>query len=208
MTETMPEDEIEFNDAQVDEFYERFGGAKFALQSEVARAYGDHKIDIYFKSVGFAATVINTIGIIAGFGFTAFGYVQSKLLFFGGEGILLYSILHGLVWVQNVYNGEFGNLDRSQKKHRIYFAERNKLFMEVWNAVSTTKKVSRKKFIELTEKDKQAVQLFAPEAQEAAEEKPNLIFSKKLYYSMIVGSIMLVSSFFIWSLFIFIVCKI
>ena len=34
---------------QVDEFYERFGGAKFALQSEVARAYGDRKIDIYFN---------------------------------------------------------------------------------------------------------------------------------------------------------------
>ena len=83
-------DEIEFEDKEVDEFYERFGGTKFALQSEVARAYGDRKIDIYFKSIGFAATVISTIGIIAGFGFTAFGYVESRFLFFVGEGILLF----------------------------------------------------------------------------------------------------------------------
>ncbi len=80
--------------------------------------------------------------------------------------------------------------------------------MEVWNAVSTTKKVSRTKFIELTEKDKEALQLFAPKEPEAEEEKPNTIFSKKLYYSMIAGSVMLVSSFFIWSLLTFIVCKI
>ncbi len=139
------EDEIKFEDKEIDEFYERFGGAKFALQSEVARAYGDRKIDIYFKSVGFAATVISTIGIIAGFGFTAFGYVESRFLFFVGEGILLYSILHGLMWVQSVYNGEFQNLDESQKRHRAYFTERNKLFMEVWNAISTSKKIRSKK---------------------------------------------------------------
>jgi hypothetical protein len=204
---TEPTDDIKFSEDEVNEFYERFGGAKFSLQSEVARAYGDHKIDIYFKSVGFAATVIGTIGIIAGFGFTAFGYIQSRLLFFVGEGILLYSILHGLIWVQNIYNGEFRTLDDSQKKHRAYFAERNKLFMEVWNIISTTKKISPEKLTELVEKDKEALQLFAPK-NPAVEEKPNPIFSKELYYSMIAGSILLVSSFFIRSLFIFIFCKI
>ncbi len=200
------DEEIAFNDKEIEEFYERFGSAKFSLQSEVARAYGDRKLDIYFKSIGFAATVISTIGIIAGFGFTAFGYVESRFLFFIGEGILLYSILHGLMWVQTVYNGEFQNLDSSQKRHRTYFTERNKLFMDVWNTLSSSKKVSKKKFAELVEKDKGAVQLFAP--KDAAEEKPNAIFSKKLYYSMVAGAIVLLGSFFIKSLIIFIFCKI
>jgi len=203
----MPNEEMDFSEAEVKEFYEHFGGAKFALQSQVAKAYGDHKIDIYFKSVGFAATVTGTIGIIAGFGFTAFGYIQSMPLFFVGEGVLLYSILHGLIWVQSIYNGEFENLDNSQKKYRAYFKERNELFMDVWNAISTTGKISKEKFTELVEKDKEAVQLFAPK-NSSVEERPNAIFSKKLYYSMIAGSIFLVSSFFIRSLFIFIICKI
>jgi len=196
--------EIEFNDEQIKEFYERFGGSNFMRQSEVARAYGDHKIDIYFKSVGFAAKVISTIGIIAGFGFAAFGYVESKFLFFCGESILIYSILHGLIWVQNIYNSEFLALDKAQKNHNIYFTERNKLFMEVWDIISKTKKVDRDKFIELIEKDKAVLQLFATKDQEVEKQKPNNIFSKKLYYLMIAGSVMLMSSFFIWSLFIFV----
>ena len=194
----MPKEEIEFeSEEEINEFYERFGGAKFTLQSKVARAYGDHKIDIYFKSVGFAATVISTIGIIAGFGFTAFGYIESRTLFFIGEGILLYSILHGLIWVQNIYSGEFRTLDNAQKRHKEYFTERNKLFMDVWNSVSTTKKVSRQKYIELIEKDKEALHIFS--AKEPVSEKPNIIFSKGLYYLMIGGSIMLLTSFFICS---------
>jgi hypothetical protein len=204
----MSEDEIEFSDEEINEFYERFGGAKFSLQSEVARAYGDRKIDIYFRSLGFATTVISTIGIIAGFGFTAFGYVESEFLFFIGEGVLLYSILHGLIWVQNVYNGEFQNVDKSQEQHRAYFTERNKLFKEVWNSIATTKKVSREKFLKLTEKDKEALQLFAPKEQTDEEKKPNIIFSKKLYYSMVTGSVMLISSFFIDRLLWFIFHKI
>jgi len=200
-------DEVPFDESKIDEFYQHFGSAKFALQSEAAQAYGDRKIDIYFKSVGFAATVISTIGIIAGFGFTAFGYIESKPLFFIGEGILLYSILHGLIWVQTIYNGEFGALDSSQEKQRAYFTERNKLFMDVWNTISTTKKVSREKLAELIEKDKSAIQLFAPKEQAGHIEKPKTIFSKKLYYCMITGSILLISSFFIKSLLSLIFCR-
>ncbi len=74
------------------------------------------------------------------------------------------------------------------------------------NTLSSSKKVSKKKFAELVEKDKGAVQLFAP--KDAAEEKPNAIFSKKLYYSMVAGAIVLLGSFFIKSLIIFIFCKI
>lgn len=195
-------DDVEFTEEQIRGFYERFGGANFRLQSEVAKAYGDRKIEIYFKSVGFATAVISTIGIIAGFGFTAFADIESKLLFFIGEGILLYSILHGLMWVQKIYNSEFKNLDTAQEKHRTYFTARNKLFMEVWNSISNTKKVSKDKFAELVEKDKEAIQLFSP--NESAKAKPNTIFSKKLYYLMIVGAIILLSSFFIKSLLVFI----
>jgi hypothetical protein len=199
--------EFNLNQEQIEEFYELYGSAKFTLQSQTSKAYGDHKIDIYFKSVGFAATVVSTIGIIAGFGFTAFGYVESKFLFFCGEGILFYSILHGLMWVQSVYSGEFRNLDNSQKKQREYFSERNKLFMEVWSTISTTGKITQEKLFSLQKKDEEAVSLFAPK-EENNEEKPNAIFSKRLYNLMIIGSIMLISSFFIYSLFWFMICKI
>jgi hypothetical protein len=194
----MADEKIKLTDDEVDEFYERLGSKHFALQSEVVREYGKNKIDIYFRSVGFASTVVGTIGIIAGFGFTAFPSVESKLLFFIGEGILFYSIIHGLTWAQNIYNGEFQSLSKSQEKHKMHFKERNDQFKKAWNELSKSNEVEKSELLKLQEIDNKTPELFS--SPQTEQEKPRDIFSKKLYYLMIVGGVLLFASFFICNL--------
>ncbi|MDR3548684.1 MAG: hypothetical protein P4M11_10550 [Candidatus Pacebacteria bacterium] len=200
--EASEQNEIPFSDEQKTQFYEQLGSANFKLQGEVNREYARHIVDVYFKSVGFAATVVGTVGIIAGFGFTALSFVESPLLFFIGEGLLIYSILHGLIWIQSVYKGEFDSLDKAHTKHQEYFSERNKKFKSVWEEISKTGKIKEADLRSFFDLNAQAVQLFAPPepAVDGTQKKEKTIFSKKLYYLMIAGSICLLSSFFIYSL--------
>jgi hypothetical protein len=195
---------IPFSQEEKDEFYERLGSAHFKLQGHVNREYSKHIIDIYFKSVGFAATVVSTVGIIAGFGFTAFSFIESPLLFFSGEALLLYSIIHGLIWIQNIYIGEFNSLDKAHTAHQKYFSERNEKFKSVWNDISTTDKVKKTDFLEFIDTNNNAIQLFVPSDEVTRKQK--VIFSKKQYYLLVAGAICLLGSFFIYTFINIILC--
>ncbi len=192
----MPQ-KIPFNDGDKKKFYEQLGSRNFSLQGKVTSEYAKKKIDIYYKSLNLTTTVISVVGIIAGFGFTAFSFIESKPLFFIGEGLLVYSIIGGLVWLQNVYNSEFKSLDDAQKGHREYFSKRNELFGNVWKEIEEKSEIDAEKLTELQVYGQEVLKLFAPQKNE----KINRIFSKKLYYLMIAGTICLFSSFFISSLF-------
>jgi len=115
-------------------------------------------------------------------------------------------MFHGLVWVQGIYNSEFKSLNDTQERFNTYFTERNKLFLEIWNSILNTGKVNKEKILKLVEKNNEEIQLFSSNKSSDKKSEPNLIFSKKLYYLMIVGAIMLFVSFFIRKLLIFIFC--
>ena len=197
------EEKIQVKEEKVLNFYDEIGSKHFQLQGKVLEKYGGLKLDIYFKSIGFVISVLGIVGIIAGFGFTAFSYIQSKLLFFLGEGILAYGIIKGIVWVQSIYSNEFDSLDAEFTKHKIFYEERNRLFMIVYEQLIDSKhEINIKDLENLQTKDNESLTLFKP----TKEVKPQFIYSKELYICLFTGTIALFSSFFICDLLHFLFC--
>jgi hypothetical protein len=177
------------------DFYEAFGSSSLKLQGKILGELGDKQLDIYFKSIGFATTVIGAIGLIAGFGFTAFGYVQSVLLFFIGESLLLGALFYGLFWTQRKYQAEFNVLEQDRQKYLTFYEERNKKFIKLFeNGLRSPHIINKKEFIDLNELDKKSIELFKNENPKVAPD----IYSRIMYILMIFGSIILFSSFFIF----------
>lgn len=185
--------DIELDEKEFNEFYENFGSKSLKMQGEILKDLGNKKIDIYFKSIGFTTSVTSVIGIIAGLGFTAFGYVQSTFLFFLGEGFLVGAIFYGLIWTQQVYAGEFHSLNSDSKKFRDFFDVRNEKFLALYNRALKDHLINEKKFRELNEVDLESVNLFKTEKEEVPQ-----VYSKVTYFLGICGAVLLFSSFFIF----------
>lgn len=184
---------IQLTDEQFDEFYQHFGSNNFQLQGSVLGDLGTKQLDIYFKSLGFATTIVGTIGLVAGFGFTAFDHVQSTLLFFTGEGFLISAILYDLFWVQEKYQKEFNALEEERRKFIGFYEERNKIFISLYNSWTSKRVIDKNAFTKLNETDKKSIELFKTE-----ENRPiGLIYPPLVYRLMIVGVLVLLSSFFI-----------
>ncbi len=187
---------IPLSEEEFKEFYDNFGSNHFQLQSRVLEDLGTKQIDIYFKSIGLATTVIGVIGLIAGFGFTALGYVQSLWFFFVGEGLLLGAIFYGLFWTQKIYQGEFKSLESERRKYLTFYAERNEKFMELYNSWISTRGINRTTLTELNKIDMESINLFK---SEKGGPIPS-IYSQTMYVLMIAGTLVLFSSFFICDL--------
>ncbi len=188
--------DINLNREEFKELYNNFGSNSFQLQSRVLEDLGTKQVDIYFKSIGFATTVIGAIGLIAGFGFTALGYVQSLWLFFIGEGLLLGAIFYGLFWTQKIYHSEFKSLESERRKHLTFYAERNDKFMELYNSWTSTQKISKTTLTELNKMDMESINLFKSETNGPIPS----IYSQTMYMLMIAGTLILFGSFFICDL--------
>jgi hypothetical protein len=177
---------------EIEKFYQQLGSAHFKLQAKIAQRFGESKIDIYFKSVGFTIQVLSIVGIIAGFGFTAYRYTESKSVFFLGETVLLLSIIYGISWVKKLYDNEYKSLDDAQKKHQKYFKERNDLFLKIHSDMVLNRPLNQEEIQKLMDLDSGAIKLFEP-----GENKDILkIYPPFVYLLLIVGSLILFSSFF------------
>ncbi|MBI2024771.1 MAG: hypothetical protein HYT03_01600 [Candidatus Harrisonbacteria bacterium] len=187
-------DQILLDDTLFKEFYDNFGSNSLQLQGRVLEDLGTKQLDIYFKSIGFAATVIGAVGLIAGFGFTAFGYVQSVPLFFVGEILLLGSLFYGLFWTQQKYQAEFKSIEDERRKLIEFYEKRNEKFMVLYNSWISTRTISKTAFKELNEIDKESINLFKTEKDRSIPS----IYSRTVYVLMITGTLVLFSSFFVF----------
>ena len=187
------EEKIKVKDEDVLDFYDEFGSKHFQLQSKTLGDFGNKKLDIYFKSIELVTPITTAVGVIAGFGFTAYSYVQSKMLFFLGEGILVYSILNGLLWLQKIYKSEYNSLDNFINKQQEYYKKRNTAFMVVYEQlISKSHEILKKDMDNLLEINKEALDIFKP-----TEKPTSQIYSKEIYYCFVIGVIILFTSFFI-----------
>lgn len=184
-------DDIELTDDQFKEFFENFGSKSFQLQGRVLEELGTKQLDIYFKSIGFATTVVGVVGLIAGFGFTALDHVQSIPLFFVGEALLIGGLFYGLFWIQQKYQAEFKSLEEERKKLADFYEKRNEKFMELYNKWILEQRVNRTVFVELNEIDKRSIELFRTKNDRPIPS----IYSQAMYILMIVGTAVLFTSF-------------
>ncbi len=193
----MEEEIKKIDDKEFEEFYKTFGSDSLNLQGKILGDLGEKKIDIYFKSIGFTTTVIGVVGLLAGFGFTAFDYIQSKFSFFLGEGFLIGSLFLGLFWAQKVYQSEFNSLDEEGDKLSSFYNERNDILIGMVDFYIENKSIKKEELQKLVKKDRESINLFKNEAK---NKKQQHIYSKTMYVFMILGSINLLISFFLFDI--------
>src|SRR3989344_7391099 len=95
-------EEIEMSSEDWDKFYESQGSQYFRLESEILKAHGDDQKKLLYEILTSTTQLIQVIGVVAGFGFTALGFVENRIFFILGEFFLFVAILVGLLWTQKI----------------------------------------------------------------------------------------------------------
>lgn len=101
------------------------------LYAETMKEYGDKELKLIDDVLNFGYKIIQTVGVIAGFGFTAIGYVKNIYLFLSGEGILLLSIVYGVYKIKKIYSVNLGSIQSSSDQKSRIFNEKSQIFQEV-----------------------------------------------------------------------------
>lgn len=183
-------EKIEFSEGEFKELHESYGSSNLKLQSEVYADLGQKQLDVYFKSIGFATTVIGVIGLIAGFGFTALDFVVNLYLFLLGEALLMIGLFYGLWWVQEVYQSEFNALEAQRDKFSKFYKNRNLMYVDLFNDWLETKSISRRALTDLKNIDNESIELYKNDI----ETTPPRIYSQTVYILMVLGTTCLLVS--------------
>ena len=164
----------------------------------MAQERGKRLLELYYRSVDFIYKTITTIGIIAGFGFTAIGYVKSNFLFIAGEAFLFGAVAFGIWATQKIYLREINNLENLYSKIRDNFSEFITLFESKLNKAITDKFLTTDDIEELQNKDRELLTILreSPEGEKDQKEMdlfPRIIWG--LFAIFIIGGLLLLSSF-------------
>lgn len=129
----MAEEEIKFSEDEWDKFYENKGSQFFQLESTTLKAHGEDQKKLLYEIFGSSKTLIQTIGVVAGFGFTGLSYVKNLSLFIGGEFFLFVAIFSGLFWAQKAYKTNFIGSNTEVGRLKKLFADRYIVFKKVYD---------------------------------------------------------------------------
>jgi len=185
------------NQENLEKFYEQFGSERFRLQSEMSREHGKRLLDLYYRSVDFIYKTITTIGIVAGFGFTAFGHVRNTLLFIVGEGFLFGAIAFGIWATQKIYLNEIKNLNGLFSKIRSNFSEYTTLLEAKLNKAANNN-ITAEDIMELQNKDRELLVTLRGSPEVEKDRRQLDLFHSivwTFFALFIVGGLFLLSSF-------------
>jgi hypothetical protein len=126
-------EEIKFSEEEWKEFYEKQGSGYFQLESTILKAHGDDQKKLLYEIFGSTKTLVQTIGVVAGFGFTALSYVENLSLFIFGEFFMFIAILYGLFWTQKSYRSNLKSSISETDKVKSLFADRYVVFKKVYD---------------------------------------------------------------------------
>ena len=129
----MNEEEIKFSEEDWDKFYESQGSRFFQLESATLKAHSEDQKKLLYEIFGSSKTLIQTIGVVAGFGFTGLGYVKNLSLFIGGEAFLFIAIFSGLFWAQKAYRTNLNSSTREVTRIKKLFADRYTVFKKIYD---------------------------------------------------------------------------
>lgn len=186
---------INLNQERLEMFYEQFGSKSFQLQSEMGEDFGKRSLTLFYKSVDFVYNIVTTVGIVAGFGFTALGFVKNIFLFAIGEVLLFGAISFGIWAIQKIYLSEKSNFDKFYSKIRLHFSERNALFESIFNKALSNNLMSDD-FKYLQDKDKELISILTDSPEVEKDRKDILApIIWTIFILFVVGSLLLISSF-------------
>lgn len=129
----MAEKEIKFSEEDWDKFYERQGSQYFRLESEILEAHGENEKKLLYEIFGSTKILVQAIGVVAGFGFTALGYVENISLFLIGEFFLFVAIFSGLFWTQHAYRANLSASGKEITWVKEEFAARYSVFKKIYD---------------------------------------------------------------------------
>lgn len=101
------------------------------VYAEAMHEYGEKEIKLIDDTLGFGYKIIQVIGIVAGFGFTALNSVKAPNLFILGEFLFITSIIYGVYQIKKIYSTNLESIQKSSNQKSKVFQEKSKLFQEV-----------------------------------------------------------------------------
>ena len=182
---------------RLDEFHESQGSRFYKLQADALEAYGREKITIFFKSMELTYGITSTMGIVAGFGFTALKEVAAPWLFIMAESLLLLGILSGLAYIRKNYDQEYASLDTQIGKMSEHFNKRNTLYQTVFDQAVSFGRVKMGDIEALQGHDRSTKELFNTPAKQKISKS---IQPAWVFYCLVGGSAGLLASFIDWRL--------
>lgn len=194
------EEEIKWSQEDVEQFLKEQGSPFFKLESEVFSAYGADQKQLLYTLLNFVTKLVQTVGVVAGFGFVGLGYVQTLHLFIIGEALLFTVIVFGLGWTQYVYKANLDYIQSEQKRIKELFRNRYVVFRKIFNKAAKDFKngtkifIPRKWFIELMEKGNEIEKNFAPQAKDKDDWMPFNLFMI-LFIGGVIGLLLSFVSF-------------
>jgi hypothetical protein len=194
----MADEEIKFSEEKWKEFYENFGSKYFQLESATLKAHGDDQKKLLYEIFGSTKTLVQTIGVVAGFGFTAISYVENLSLFILGEFFLFVAIFYGLFWTQKSYRSNLrGSIAETDKVKKL-FAERYSVFKKIYDKalsdISNTNEISIPKsdILDLQKKGNELMEKFTLQTESKNWSDP---FNWLMFFFAIGGTVILLSFF-------------
>jgi hypothetical protein len=172
---------VENND-QIDALHQIAKEAN-ALYDTVQSIYNETQKEYLNGHLEYSYRVIQTIGLLAGFGFTAVSRIETIGLFIVGELLLIVAIIFGLYKTRNLYTSTIDKLDVEGNKKKKVVWERNKYCMDVLRQATNDKQIPADFQKKLDELNSTMVSEFAP--KDMHEDKPN--FKDHLIPMILIG---------------------
>lgn len=146
------------------------------LYGEAMKEYGDKELKLIDNVLNFGYKIIQTVGIVVGFGFTAIGYVKNIYLFVSSEGILLLSIVYGVYKIKKIYSENLRSIQSSSDSKSKVFIEKSNIFQEVIPKAVKEKMIDMVDFqSRLDAVDKKLLKEFSPD-KKGGMKKMNIFF--------------------------------
>ncbi len=101
------------------------------VYAEAMHEYGEKELKLIDDTLGFGYKMIQVIGIVAGFGFTALGAVKTVNLFILGELLFISSIVYGVYQIKRIYATNLEAIQKSSNQKSQVFQEKSKLFQDI-----------------------------------------------------------------------------
>lgn len=180
MEKDFTEPEFKTIQAESHQFYKNY--------QEVIGQFEEKENLLKEQSIGLFTTLLTSVGVIAGFGFTALGNVVNRLLFFVGESLLLFLIVFGL-FILFTYNKS------QEKKIRIDGEKWHSLLnprLSLYKSFLTFK-ITKKELYQKLNKEDEKVLSFKIDSNTKSLDLQKYLFSA--FIVLIIGIIFLIASF-------------
>lgn len=163
------------------------------IYADTTSLYGKQEQKYIDELLTFSYKIVQTIGIVAGFGFTAVGFVNSIILFVMGEALLIGSIVYGIFNLKKIYTKTLSTLKNSSDKKIKALKAMSDLFRTVILDAVKTRMVDLEDFdLKHQEMNENILKEFEGKPEKERDETK---FLTVLLVLLILGGMLLLTSF-------------